>query len=345
MAANNPLWTWDATLHIRLEHLILQPEDLKGRTGMDCIIENIKKWLRTYCKAWAFQIEKGEEKGALHAQCRFSLRAKRRLQEVVGIAKGTIMQGAHFSRTSKGGKRSFDYAMKEETRQFGPWTDKDPPPEELPLELVGGKLRVWQQEVINNIREDDLKNRTVNVLIDLAGGAGKGYLRKYLEHYKIAKTMPHVTEAKHMAAWALKFPHQAYVLDVPRDRTVAGKQKKHVNTELWAGIEMLKDGRAVELRYTPQDRQLTHNPVIWVFTNDIPEPSVLSRDRWRLWVVDPKKEALLECDWDNIATRAGHIAKYNDEQREKRMKAKRALEPSEWDMEHTDKKARIGNHF
>lgn len=135
--------------------------------------------------------------------------------------------------------------------------------------------------------------RKIHVIIDPAGGAGKGFIRKFLEYKGIAKCIPHVTEAKHVSAWAFAWPKQAYVLDIPRDRRVHGKRKLEVNTELWAAVEMLKDGRAVETRYKPQDLQLAFSPHIWILTNEVPPWHALSEDRWVPWLICPKTKSLI----------------------------------------------------
>lgn len=242
--------------------------------------------LGEHCKQWAFQLEATKD-GKLHWQGRMSLRSKKRLPELVSFMKGTVMEGAHWTPTSVANRENVSYVMKADTRVKGPWTHKDPKPEEEPVELKGKVLYKWQEKVVLSLKEEK-DDRKVNCVIDLAGRMGKGWLRKYVLYNKIAAVIPDCNEAKTMSQFAFAFPHKGYVIDIPRARG-----KKHSRAELWRGIEQLKDGLVVETRYKPQMRQLAVAPTIWVFTNEVPEFSLLSEDRWCLWCVDPETNDLI----------------------------------------------------
>lgn len=243
--------------------------------------------LKGLAKNWAFQLERGGEGGKLHWQGRLSLRTKKRLSELVGLLVDTPLQGAHLSRTSGVNSKNFNYVMKKDTRERGPWTDKDEEPVPEPKEIKGKMLYPWQDKVIQKIKTEE-NDRVVNCIVDLAGCSGKGFLRKYVNFHKIAKAVPDCNEAKQLISFAFQFRARAYVVDIPRARG-----KRHARAELWRGIEQLKDGYLVEHRYKAQEVQLAESPSVWVFTNEMPDEHMLSADRWKLWCIDPKTNDLI----------------------------------------------------
>jgi len=289
----------------------------------DVTPKEINLFLKQIAKSWAFQLEEGEEKKA-HYQGRFSLFKKTRLHKLVGMCIGEALYGAHFTATATVNSRKFNYVMKLEGRLLGPWTDKDEEePQEEPNEIKGKLLYPWQRTLENCCTSREEVLRAINVIIDSAGGAGKGFIRKYLEFKRIAKTMPHVQDAKTLSAWALKWPMRAYIIDIPRDRTTHGKRKHTTNTELWVGIELLKDGRAVETRYKPQDLQMVFSPHIWVLTNEVPPWHALSEDRWVPWLICPKTKTLIR--WTQ--ERMDKIQQFHNDDRQNK---KRRVEMEQW---------------
>lgn len=265
-----PVHCWDFTLACKEDQTDLRIQNL----------------LKEISNKWAFQLEKGST-GYLHWQGRFRLRDKKRLGTLVNLVKGQVLEGAHFSPTAGVNSKNFNYVMKLDTRQAGPWTDENPI-KIIPRELKEVTLRPWQKQIADICKEYD-GDRTINVLVDLEGGAGKGLLRKYLRHHDIASIPPEAGKAQDIMAWVCKFQHTAYVFDVPRQ--IGEKKDSHI--QLFKGIESVKDGRGVELRYSPVDVQLAQSPVVWVFTNEYPKKYLLSADRWKIWAIDPEKETLI----------------------------------------------------
>lgn len=269
---------------------------------------SINNLLREIAKKWAFQLEAGEEKKREHWQIRISLIKPKRLEALRQLLIGTTIEGCHLSPTANVNSKSFNYVMKLDTRVDGPWTEATQP-KVMPKELKEVKLYPWQEQIVESCKSYD-GDRTVNVLIDLEGGHGKGLLRKYLHYHGFASCAP-IAEAKDVCAWIVKFPHTAYIFDVPRQIG----DKPQSRTSLYKAIEMAKDGRGVELRYTPQDVQLPQSPVIWVLCNEFPNTSLLSADRWCMWAIDPKTNNLIK----NVTKRACEgIALYVSKQRIKR---------------------------
>lgn len=75
-----------------------------------------------------------------------------------------------------------------------------------------------------------------------------------------------------------------YFFDIPRTR---GKQD--FMEDVYSVIEQVKNGNVQSSMYgDPDMRLLMHPPMVWVFSNALPDLSSLSQDRWRLWQVDDK---------------------------------------------------------
>lgn len=264
---------------------------------------DVAKVLARVCKKFVFQLETAPTTKKLHWQGRVSLTVKKRLHELKDIMSGPMLI-TRWSPTSQKGKATFDYVMKEDTRVEGPWSDKDWKPPVMPAELKAiAALFPWQQAIVDDCSQMDEVKRKINVIVDVTGGQGKGLLRKYLHFHKIAKSIPTTTRVDTIMAWAMKFPARAYIVDMPR-----GTGMKKDVIEMWRGLECLKDGRAYETRYVPQDMEMEFAPHIWVMTNEKPDMRYLSTDRWVMWLIDPKDQVLMPYS-DKAAQ---NVAKYNE---------------------------------
>jgi len=299
----SPVYKYDFTL---------QKGDIKTH-------DDIIPTLRKLAKNWVFQEEKAPTTGTLHYQGRMSLHVKMRTGELITSLIGTLMKGAHISKTSSNCKE-FNYVMKETSRVAGPWaSDKKYQKQEEPNEIRGKQLYPWQQQIVKTYKEG-IEDRKVNVLIDLAGGLGKGFLRKYLGYHKHAFPMPTNLDAKRMVQFAFKF-HEEYkhfILDIPRTELSHDKKKNgNKNHEMWRAIEQIKDGNLVEERYESKFVQMEKNPVIWVFTNDVPPLQTLSKDRWALWLVDPDNNELIEYEEQACIAITEHIQTQRQEKLDK----------------------------
>jgi len=58
--------------------------------------------------------------------------------------------------------------------------------------------------------------------------------------------------------------------------------KKDKLGEFYSGIEVIKNGVAYDKRYSPKKLRFDR-PAIVVFTNELPEFSLMSIDRWNVW--------------------------------------------------------------
>lgn len=258
-------------------------------------IEDIKNWCTQYGKHWAFQLEKGMASGYLHYQGRISLVEKLRLSTLITLVKkpaaGNCMLTAHFSYTHTSNTRCFDYVIKEATRVDGPWTDKDPKPKVLTddeiedLKMLEDNAYPFQNSVLEISQIKD--RRRINVIFGPTGGDGKSTICNVLDAKDIALIVPPLNNYKELIQYVASMmefnPKKCCIFDMPRSIN------KDTLYQLYAAIETVKSGKVFDTRY--KGRQVKFNsPVIWVFTNIMPDVNMLSKDRWVYWKINSKKE-------------------------------------------------------
>lgn len=73
-----------------------------------------------------------------------------------------------------------------------------------------------------------------------------------------------------------------YIFDIPR--ALDKKQQK----QFYAGIESIKDGYAYDDRYKFREKWFD-SPIVWVFTNVLPDMNYLSSDRWKIWLFNTSR--------------------------------------------------------
>lgn len=79
--------------------------------------DELETYFNVICSKWTYQLEKGEETGFLHYQCRVSLVKKVR---ITGAIKLFEKYKAHVSITFAKNMGNDFYVMKEDTRVDGP---------------------------------------------------------------------------------------------------------------------------------------------------------------------------------------------------------------------------------
>lgn len=246
----NPLFIWDGTSN-----------------------EDPRDFLKEYCKKWVYQFELGEETGHRHYQIKMSLKDKKRNTE---LGKMTKHLGVRWSPSSNNGKQSFTYVMKDATRISGPWTDKD---QEEPWHTKNIKiLKYWQQDIWKSFDTPDA--RKINILIDEKGGQGKSLIGLKLMCAKKAMLVPYCNNYKDIMRMCYGLPeYGGYVIDLPR-----AIDKKNLHG-LFAGIEDIKRGYLWDDRYKFKYK-IIGAPVIWVFTNERVDLTLLTHDRWNIYEID-----------------------------------------------------------
>lgn len=227
----------------------------------------------------------------VHMQGRMQLMKRTRLGALVSLLNGTALDGCHLSPTSTACNHSFDYVMKLPGRVAGPWRLDVPLPAPMPRELKDWVPRPWQVSVADICKEYD--PRVINVIVDTHGRRGKGMCGTWLGYTGVAVCPNATNKALELMAAVLKFPAKAYVFDCPKkffDNPKKGPPKRM--DEFWTGIEQIKDGKAYDPRYEPRMEQ-RDRPVVWVFTNQMPNLKDLIADRWKLWLIDLEERLVL----------------------------------------------------
>lgn len=264
--------------------------------------DNIEDLLKVYCKRYTFQFEQGES-GYLHFQGRISLIKKHRLNEfkhmiteygkcplfnyLAPTVNATYYKGENF------------YVMKAETRLYGPWTEKQPEIY-IPIHLRGkiNSLMPFQTTIFHSY--NPLDDRVVHLVYCPEGNKGKSTLCSLIELYEKGLIVPPFNNMRDIMTYLCDIyyekSHTCGVLcfDLPR-----AMNKSQLN-ELFAGIEELKRGKLYDNRYRSR-RWWIDSPTIWVFTNDIPNLSMLSLDRWRIYnLVDSDLVLMSKVEIDKI---------------------------------------------
>uniref|UniRef100_UPI004047DAAD hypothetical protein n=1 Tax=Polynucleobacter sp. TaxID=2029855 RepID=UPI004047DAAD len=250
---NNAVCCYDFTYH-----------DI-DKTAKDIIL-----LLNLHCKKWCFQKEKGEETGKEHWQGRFSLKIKKRRNNIP-------MNLGHYSPTSTVNKDNDFYVCKEETRIEGPYKDDDEVIY-IPRQIREiDTLYPWQESIINKMNVWD--TRTINQVYDPTGNIGKTTLIGYCRAYKLATKIPMCNDFNKVMEMVMCMPTaKNYIFDFPKCLS------KENLRGLYAAIEEIKNGYAYDTRYSFKDK-FFDSPNIWIFSNEPPNYDYLSSDRWKLWMV------------------------------------------------------------
>lgn len=188
----------------------------------------------------------------------------------------------HWSKTSV---RDFEY-VKKEGKFYCSW-------EGALRKFALLDLNEWQsqaQEFWNN-----QSDREIYVIVDEDGNKGKSWFAKYMEATHQADVCP-VTDgdASNYIEYTLNHPAKGYIFDVPKAETIKTKKA------MWQAIEQIKNGLLYDRRYTSR-KMWIEPPKILVFSNEAPEWSVLSKDRWRVhaittWGLAPMtEEGAIQC--------------------------------------------------
>lgn len=259
---SNPVSTYDFTLKAE-----------------DYSVDDVCELLKELCKKWTFQKEQGES-GFIHYQGRMSLKVKSRLSTL----KNKVFPEMHLSPTCNQNLGNDFYVTKADTRIEGPWSDTNVPAF-IPKDVAEIKeLKPWQAQIEATVNSD--VRRDIYVLYEPRGNVGKTLLCRYLALMRGASALPPLNDFKDLMRIVMCKPtSNCYLVDMPR-----AKDKLKMR-EFWSGIETLKSGYAYDDRYEFREKYI-NPPVIWLFTNSIPEDEMLSKDRWKIFEIDPSTELL-----------------------------------------------------
>lgn len=137
--------------------------------------------------------------------------------------------------------------------------------------LEEGELRPWQHDladVLNGVPPDD---RSILFYVDQDGGKGKSWFQRYmLSQYP--DTVQVLSAGKRDdVAHAIDSSKRIFMFNIPRGAM------EFFNYNI---IEMLKDRMIFSPKYDSMTKILRHNPHVIVFSNEQPDTSKMTEDRY-----------------------------------------------------------------
>lgn len=161
------------------------------------------------------------------------------------------------------------------TKGDGPQYTNMPPPAPETVQITYGDLLRGQKALVDDFRdaENALFGRKIHVFVDEVGGWGKTITTKYMIDQMDAIVVAGKTaDAAFAIARRIEYelPIPIVVFDIPRGG------RRVIN---WHAVEKIKDGCLFATKY--ESGMLRFNsPHVIVFTNEWPDLSRLSADRW-----------------------------------------------------------------
>lgn len=237
--------------------------------------------LNKYCDKYCFQKEIGDETKTPHLQGTLSFKSPMRWTEL------KLPKCIHWEAT-KDVSASYFYCEKEDTRMKGTMPYKFGYPIDC---KVIDKLYKWQEHVVDYIKKD-VNDREILWIYDPKGNLGKTSLAKYLivKHDAICATS---SASKDVAN--LLFNLKESGRDLNKKTTFLfcfGRSKEVIG---YCAIESVKDGLITNTKYE-SGTMCFNSPHVIVLSNDYPNVSKLSKDRWNIKkLVDGE---LIDCNCD-----------------------------------------------
>lgn len=237
--------------------------------------------LSRVCERFAYGREVAPTTGAKHLQVRGILRSP------ADDSLLCTLSGLGFRNITPTHVKNFDYIYKDGD-YFCSW-EIDRPEFHYPC-------RPWQSSLENLPRDD----RTVEIVWDSEGGAGKTLFGRMMQARHKALYIPPVARSVDIASVVLSSPtYNWYILDLPRSFPID-------NADFWCGVEQLKNGYIYDVRYQFKSKDLGLCPRVTVMTNTLTEQTLryLSYDRYQIFTLM----------WDSLNLDGLHlIRRYPDE--------------------------------
>jgi len=252
----------------------------------------LDEWFNNNCKKWVYQLEKSKN-DMMHYQCVISLHKKEFSKKVLSsISSYTGIKEDYINISpSLTGNTSFNYAMKEETRVEGPWSNKMLE-ENLQVETLAlDKFYTWQK-IVFHIAMGKPDDRSIHWFYDTKGNRGKTQLTRMLlaKHGKEVGVIPCVGTSNQLVSAIINMGmRKTYILDIPRSKS-GGSWDDRV-ADLMLTIESIKNGLLVSAMYGKLNQLLMPHPNVIVFSNY--DLNGLSPDRWIKYDMDKMSEG----DW------------------------------------------------
>ena len=244
-------------------------------------------------KNYVFQLEKGEVMQKPHYQGRFTLKTKRVKTSLLIMFRDAYRHKeiseaeAHewldslTIRPEQDAQASEKYASKDETRIGGPWSyPQIYRGQDLFLNLPLDPRFRWQEE-LKRKWEFGMDSRSIYYIYDPAGNTGKStFIKKFIwenadEAVILGTTFNQIALTSALIGLG---PRKFYLADFPRTAN------KEVGS-LLAVCEGLKNGMLVSSFYGKNNTLMMMPPLVCIFSNELPDWSYLSKDRWKVFEI------------------------------------------------------------
>lgn len=248
--------------------------------------DDLHSFLKTKCKKWVFQLEKGDKTGYEHYQGRFSLIKKTTKKALITLTESKFN---YLEPTiSAESQRTAFYVMKEQTRLKGPESDVDYLKREklyIPQQFKPLKQNLKPfQNYIATVRP--VEDRKINFIYNESGNIGKTFISNVLELLQEGFNCPPINDFKELLQMVCCYCMDNEIrhlgklfIDMPR---AMNKDRLY---QMYSGIEYLKSGKLFDMRNHYKSWWID-SPEIWVFSNTEPDLTLMSVDRWNVWVVE-----------------------------------------------------------
>jgi len=261
----------------------------------------LQKFLDERDWKYVFQEEEGENTHRKHWQMRLNLKKEGRMVKNTLLdvfrAGGFDVRDFTPSPESNNGvakDAAIFYCMKPE-RLSGPFTDSSFTMPTKKRKYDGADLGCmetpygWQKDIMERI-EEPTDDRKINWVYNESGCCGKTKLQKYLCWTKKAKRISMGLAHQIKNALATTQPDTScFVMNIPK---VSGREE--AQRELFSAIEEIKDGWVSAVMHGEEKEWFFQPPHVWVFSNELPNRGLASKDRWRVWNLSVPTQRKLE---------------------------------------------------
>ncbi|UOF81474.1 rep protein [Circoviridae sp.] len=231
--------------------------------------EDDESQISQYFESYVYQYEVGVDGKVPHIQgyCEFK-------NQVTFSSIKKMIPRAHFEPRRGTRAQAIAYCTKIETRTGGPFSKGIPIPK--PIKTIS-VFYDWQKAVLEMIDQEP-DDRTIIWIYEHEGNAGKTALAKYLA---ITRKALYVSGKSNDIKYAVSEAEHKdiIILDVPRCN------QDYISYE---AIESVKNGIFFCGKY--ESKQVIFNsPHLIVFSNEKPDTTKLSEDRWKIYKISEGK--------------------------------------------------------
>lgn len=145
-----------------------------------------------------------------------------------------------------------------------------------PSPLVAGEPNEWQRELDGRLG-GDADDRTILFYVDADGGKGKTWFVQWYMSNHFEDTQVLGVAKRDDLAHMIKINTRVFFFNVARG------QMEYLQYSI---LEMLKDRMVVSPKYHSQTKILLQKPHVVVFSNEAPDETKLSRDRYEIIYLD-----------------------------------------------------------